>query len=114
MERQGFVWVYSSATQGSHEEPDSQPHEFACLGRPGYGTVVQVVTAEATMYSTLENALDVPHTAFLHRGLFRSASRGITITAKVQRTKDRVVAEYVGEPRPPGSSGASSRRRAGS
>ncbi|HTQ48768.1 MAG TPA: hypothetical protein VMI75_38685, partial [Polyangiaceae bacterium] len=29
-------------------------------------------------------------------------SRGITITAKVQRTADRVVAEYVGEPRPTG------------
>ena len=26
--------------------------------------------------------LDVPHTAFLHRGLFRSESRGLTITAK--------------------------------
>ena len=54
------------------------------------------------MYSTIENALDVPHTAFLHRGLFRSESRGIEITAKVRRTRDRVEAEYIGEPRPPG------------
>jgi hypothetical protein len=78
------------------------PHRFAYLGKKGYSTVGQVVEAEGTLYSTIENALDVPHTAFLHRGLFRSESRGIRITAKVQRTRDRVVAEYVGEPRPPG------------
>jgi phenylpropionate dioxygenase-like ring-hydroxylating dioxygenase large terminal subunit len=102
LEQQGFVWVYSSPSQGGDETPDTVPHRFAYQGKRGYSTVAQVVEAEGTMYSTIENALDVPHTAFLHRGLFRSASRGITITAKVHRTKDRVVAEYVGEPRPPG------------
>jgi hypothetical protein len=61
-----------------------------------------VVVADGTLYSTLENALDVPHTAFLHRGLFRADARGITIKARVHRTADRVVAEYIGEPRPPG------------
>lgn len=102
VEQQGFVWVYSSPSLGADETPDTVPHRFAYLGKKGYSTVAQVVEAEGTMYSTIENALDVPHTAFLHRGLFRSESRGITITAKVQRTRDRVVAEYVGEPRPPG------------
>ncbi len=58
--------------------------------------------AQASMYSTLENALDVPHTAFLHKGLFRNESRGIELTVKVKRTHDRVEAEYLGEPRPPG------------
>jgi phenylpropionate dioxygenase-like ring-hydroxylating dioxygenase large terminal subunit len=102
VEQQGFVWVYSSASQGTEEAPDTVPHRFAYLDKKGYSTVAQVVEAEGTMYSTIENALDVPHTAFLHRGLFRSESRGITITAKVHRSRDRVVAEYVGEPRPPG------------
>ena len=102
LEQQGFIWVYSSPSQDPAQLPDSEPHRFAYLGQPGYSTVSQVVTAEGTMYSTIENALDVPHTAFLHRGLFRSESRGITITAKVHRTRDRVAAEYVGEPRPPG------------
>lgn len=102
VEQQGFVWVCTSPSQGGDEAPDTVPHRFAYLGKKGYSTVAQVVEAEGTMYSTIENALDVPHTAFLHRGLFRSESRGITITAKVHRTRDRVVAEYVGEPRPPG------------
>lgn len=102
VEQQGYVWVHSTPQQGIDAPPATQPHRFAFLGKPGYSTVAQVVEAEGTMYSTLENALDVPHTAFLHRGLFRSESRGITITARVQRTADRVVAEYVGEPRPTG------------
>ena len=98
IEQDGYVWIH--ATPG--EMPESRPHRFACLDQPGYTTVRQVVEAEATMYSTLENALDVPHTAFLHRGLFRSQSRGIEITAAVRRSADRVEAEYIGEPRPPG------------
>jgi phenylpropionate dioxygenase-like ring-hydroxylating dioxygenase large terminal subunit len=101
IEQQGFVWVHSTPSL-EPAVPATAPHRFALLGKAGYTTVTQVVEAEGTLYSTIENALDVPHTAFLHRGLFRSASRGITITAKVQRTDDRVVAEYVGEPRPAG------------
>jgi len=102
IEQQGFVWVHTSPSQEPGAQPATQPHRFAYLGAKGYSTVAQVVEAEGTLYSTIENALDVPHTAFLHRGLFRSESRGITITAKVHRTADRVVAEYVGEPRPTG------------
>jgi phenylpropionate dioxygenase-like ring-hydroxylating dioxygenase large terminal subunit len=101
LEQQGFVWVYSAPSQGL-ETPPTTPHRFAHLDAEGYSTVIQVVEAQGTLYSTLENALDVPHTAFLHRGLFRSESRGITVTAKVHRKSDRVVAEYVGEPRPKG------------
>jgi phenylpropionate dioxygenase-like ring-hydroxylating dioxygenase large terminal subunit len=100
VEQDGFVWVCSSPR--SEGEPASAPYRFTKAGAPGYTTVRQIVRAEGTMHATIENALDVPHTAFLHRGLFRSKSRGITIEAKVTRTNDRVVAEYVGEPRPPG------------
>jgi phenylpropionate dioxygenase-like ring-hydroxylating dioxygenase large terminal subunit len=103
IEQQGFVWVLARAYQGDAPDPPAaEPHRFAYHGAKDYTTVTQVVEAEGTMYSTIENALDVPHTAFLHRGLFRSESRGLTIQAKVARTRDRVVAEYVGEPRPPG------------
>jgi len=97
-EENGFIWVY--ATPG--ETPEHEPHRFAYARAKGYTTVRRMVEAPGTLLSTLENALDVPHTAFLHKGLFRSASRGITITAQVHRTADRVVAEYIGEPRPSG------------
>jgi phenylpropionate dioxygenase-like ring-hydroxylating dioxygenase large terminal subunit len=98
VEQDGFIWVYSTAG----EMPDSLPYRFPKLGTPGYTSVSQVVYSESTMHAALENALDVPHTQFLHSGLFRSKSRGIEITANVRRTADRVVAEYVGEPRPTG------------
>lgn len=98
VEQQGFVWIYGAPDQ----EPRDEPHRFAFVGQPGYTTVSRQVCAKGTLYSTLENALDVPHTAFLHRGLFRAESRNITIRAKVRRTPERVEVEYVGEPRPPG------------
>jgi phenylpropionate dioxygenase-like ring-hydroxylating dioxygenase large terminal subunit len=103
IEQDGWIWVYSTPYKGAGAEmPASRPYRFLLTDTPGYTSVRQTVTAEATMYSTLENALDVPHTAFLHRGLFRSDSRGISLRVKVRRTRDRVEAEYLGEPRPPG------------
>jgi phenylpropionate dioxygenase-like ring-hydroxylating dioxygenase large terminal subunit len=97
-EESGFVWVYATA----NEEPVNEPHRFEYASEKGYTTVRRMVEANGTMHAALENALDVPHTQFLHKGLFRSESRGITITAKVHRSADRVVTEYQGEPRPPG------------
>lgn len=97
-EQQGLIWVYS--TPG--EVPRRAPYRFEYVDRPGYTSVVQKVEAHGTLFSTLENALDVPHTAFLHKGLFRSKSRNLAITANVTRTADRVEVEYVGEPRPEG------------
>jgi phenylpropionate dioxygenase-like ring-hydroxylating dioxygenase large terminal subunit len=98
VEQDGFIWVYSTPGLA----PDTLPYRFALLGKKGYTSVRQVVQAESTMHAALENALDVPHTQFLHSGLFRAKNRGIEITAIVRRSHDRVVAEYVGEPRPMG------------
>lgn len=97
-ERNGLLWVY--ARQGA--EPTHEPLEFAHLDDPRYAHVYQRTQAEGTLHATAENALDVPHTAFLHKGLFRSESRGIEIEAVVRASADRVEAEYIGEPRPPG------------
>jgi phenylpropionate dioxygenase-like ring-hydroxylating dioxygenase large terminal subunit len=98
-EQQGFVWVFagSGAAEG---EPFSFPH----VGEPGCTTATARFRVEATLLATLENQLDVPHTAFLHRGLFRNGA-GNEITAIVRRWGDRVEAEYVGEPRPSGLAG---------
>lgn len=97
-EEEGFIWVYATP----NEEPEVEPHKFRFARAKGYTTVRRMVEAQGTMHAALENALDVPHTAFLHKGLFRSESRGITITAKIHRSADRVETEYLGEPRPPG------------
>lgn len=96
-EQAGLVWVYGAPDV----EPSHEPYALRELG-PEYGVVTRVVEADGSLPATLENALDVPHTAFLHRGLFRGAGKTHRIRAIVTRAGDRVVTEYVGEPRPEG------------
>lgn len=97
-EQQGLVWVW--ATPG--ESPLRAPHELPCLGAPGYTSVAQSFEVDGTMHALAENTLDVPHTAFLHGGLFRKPGRDLKIEVVVRRWHDRVEAEYIGEPRPSG------------
>jgi phenylpropionate dioxygenase-like ring-hydroxylating dioxygenase large terminal subunit len=58
-----------------------------------------------SLHAVLENTLDVPHTAFLHGGLFRGGREPVEIEVVVRQGADRVEAEYLGEPRPPGLAG---------
>lgn len=99
-ERDGFVWVWPELDG----EPASEPYDLPALA-PGYARVVRSVEAPGTLHATLENALDVPHTAFLHRGLFRGAGKRNEIRATVRRSADRVEVSYAGEPRPSGAVG---------
>src|SRR5690606_10064282 len=94
----GYVWVYSTPDV----EPRGQPFRFPLLDAKGYTTVRREFTVNATMHAVVENALDVPHTAFLHGGLFRTAKKENEIEVVVRRYGDRVEAEYIGEPRPKG------------
>ena len=104
VEQDGFVWVFP----GSSEPPagDRPPFRFPCLDVPGYDTVRRSLRSAGTVHAVAENALDVPHTAFLHGGLFRGAGRApVAIDVVVRTGADRIEAEYVGEPRPPGVAG---------
>ena len=96
-EQQGLVWVWPSET----EAPRGAPYTVPAVDEPGYIRIDYTADFEATLHSTLENILDVPHTAFLHRGLFRAGERN-PIEVVVTRWGDRVQAQYVGEPRPTG------------
>jgi len=96
-DQDGLVWVYSTADA----EPRREPFRFPEVGR-GYTVARREVFAPGTMHATLENALDVPHTAFLHGGLFRTAKKRNEIRAVLRRFGDRAEVEYIGEPRPSG------------
>jgi phenylpropionate dioxygenase-like ring-hydroxylating dioxygenase large terminal subunit len=96
-ESDGLVWVYAE----SDTQPQIAPFRLEIPAGQGYSTVIREVEAEATLHAAVENALDVPHTAFLHRGLFRGGKQN-EITAIVSRYAARVEIEYKGEPRPPG------------
>jgi phenylpropionate dioxygenase-like ring-hydroxylating dioxygenase large terminal subunit len=97
-ERDGYVWVWGAP----RHEPDVAPYAIPVVDRR-YTVVHYDVVADGSLHQTIENALDVPHTAYLHGGLFRSAtSPKHDVRAVITRARDRVQVEYVGEPRPPG------------
>ena len=100
-EQDGLVWVYMRANQ----EPKREPFRLQESDDPSYARIAYADSFEATLYGTLENILDVPHTAFLHKGLFRGDSKRTEIEVEVQRGPRHAQAEYIGEPRPKGLMG---------
>ena len=97
-EQDGYVWVWGEPGV----EPESDPPRASIESGRGYSNIRQTVVFDATVHATIENALDVPHTAFLHRGLFRGRREPIEIKAIVTRSPSSVQVEFQGEPRPPG------------
>lgn len=95
-EQDGLVWVAPSGL------PPSPPRRLPHLGARGYTTVRSALTVRGSLYRAVENVLDVPHTAYLHGGLFRTPGAAHDIEVVVRRWPDRCEAEYVGEPRPGG------------
>jgi hypothetical protein len=69
---------------------------------PRYTVVRRDMAMSCTVHAAVENALDVPHTGFLHGGLFRTSRKRNEIEVVVRRRTDSVEAEYIGEPRPTG------------
>lgn len=97
-EQDGVVWVYATPDV----EPVREPYVFRWARDPRYHSGRETFEVDGTIHAVAENALDVPHTAFLHKGLFRKAGGGNRVEVVVRRWHDRAQAEYIGEPRPPG------------
>jgi len=98
---QGWVWVYSEADV----DPDSAPYEIPCADQAQYLTIRERLEMPGPLDAVAENALDVPHTAFVHAGLFRKNSDRQEIEVII-RTLDRgVEAQFIGEQRPEGLAG---------
>ncbi len=89
-EQDGFVWVYLGTPQRAG---DRDPFRFPSTGR-GWSSYVMVTTFDGDVTDLVENFMDVPHTAFVHRGWFRKPSGGVPAAADVERTADAVVVTY--------------------
>ena len=89
------MWLWGSAD----DEPTASPSPCPISG-PGRtsGEVVFRQDMDCTVHASIENALDVPHTAFLHGGLFRKPGRGPRVEAVRTDLPDGVEVRYVGEP----------------
>lgn len=97
----GFVWVFSTPD----EEPRTEPFRFPHLDDPRFTHARREFRVEAHMHAVLENTLDVPHTAFLHGGYFRTAKKTNEIEVVIRRRAGGVEAEYLNEPAPKGLAG---------
>lgn len=97
-ELDGFIWVY--ATPGV--EPTHEPFRFPHLETRGYTSVRRGFVVNASLHAALENTLDVPHTGFLHGGLFRTAEKKNVLEVVVRRGARHAEAEFFGEPVPRG------------
>lgn len=92
-EQDGFVWVWPRAGA----EPKGEPIRIPRCDDPAYVVIVREYDVECTMHAALENALDVPHTAFVHRGDFRGKGSR-EIEAVRRRIPGGIEVEYKGEP----------------
>jgi len=102
----GFVWVLpETGPAAGPAPPAAPPFRFPRVDEAGYTTVRRSLSVTAGLHAALENTLDVPHTAFLHGGLFRGGRPPVDIEVVVRHTAEGVEAEYLGEPRPPGLAG---------
>lgn len=97
-ELDGFVWLWAKPD----EVPTGEPFRFPHLGTPGYTHVRRSFEVESTLHAMIENTLDVPHTAFLHGGLFRNPGGAPPLEVVVRSGPISVSAEYLGEPVPGG------------
>jgi phenylpropionate dioxygenase-like ring-hydroxylating dioxygenase large terminal subunit len=96
VEQQGLIW-----TSLGTPPAERRPFAFRLLGEAGYSSARIDAEVESSLLGTLENVLDVLHTSFLHRGLFRGGERR-AISATVRARPDGTEVVYEGEPRPSG------------
>jgi nitrite reductase/ring-hydroxylating ferredoxin subunit len=101
--QQGILWAWADPEHPPAIPEEAAPHRFAPADDPRYLVVRKVLDAPGPVHAVIENALDVPHTAFLHGGLFRRADTPRRpVTCEITREGRRAVCRYVGESAPTG------------
>ena len=93
IEQDGFVWVWADP----ESEPIGSPVRIPFADHPEYIAIHREYLFECTLQAALENALDVPHTGFVHQGDFRGKRDRLEIVAERRRIQDGIEVEYIGE-----------------
>lgn len=97
VEQDGMVWVVPSGTALT-----ATPPRLDHVGDGDYRTIYLRLDVPGPMLAAVENALDVPHTSFLHKGLFRGGRERVPVGVTIRHGVDFVEAIFEGEPVPPG------------
>jgi phenylpropionate dioxygenase-like ring-hydroxylating dioxygenase large terminal subunit len=84
----GLVWVFAG-----DEAPARPPRPFPHLGEAGWTSFLMRNRFQAGPLACLENFLDCPHTAYVHRGWFRT-TRAREVPARVSVGPDEVRVDF--------------------
>ncbi|CAN1209529.1 Phenoxybenzoate dioxygenase [Tumidithrix helvetica PCC 7403] len=87
-EQDGYIYVRLSATPKS-SRPFAMPH----YRETGWETVRTINRFANNVTNCVENFIDIPHTAFVHPGIFRTA-RQQQLAMQVERRQGAVLVEY--------------------
>lgn len=91
-EQDGYVWVCPG-----DRRPDHPPRRFPHCGEDGWITFRMRTLFDSDVESCLENFLDCPHTATVHRGWFRNPDPR-EVDAVMRRHAEGVEVEFANEP----------------
>lgn len=92
IERDGYVYVRLNHDAPADITPFAMPH----FGDAGWKTLRLQNRFLNNVSNCVENFIDIPHTAFVHRAIFRS-SKGERLRARVSRMEGRVQVAYANE-----------------
>ena len=98
VEADGFVWVWGEPDAAPSGQPFALPDLTDRADARRVGRTVFMCDLDSTMHAALENALDVPHTAYLHGGIFRGRKEPREITAVRRELPSGIEVQYLGEP----------------
>lgn len=91
VEQDGSLWVWLG-----DRAPLADPFRFPHCSEPGWSSFFMHTRFEAPVEACLENFLDVPHTIFVHPGLFRRGATKPT-RVRVHERAEGALAEFVDE-----------------
>lgn len=92
-EQDGYIWLCMS------EKPAQEtPPRFEYINNKAWTSFRMQTQFKASVENCLENFLDVPHAAFVHKFWFRASNPKI-VSAEVSELPDGAIAEYFSESR---------------
>jgi phenylpropionate dioxygenase-like ring-hydroxylating dioxygenase large terminal subunit len=92
IEKEGYVYVYLNAD----EAPEGEPFSIPKFAAKGYHHIRLINEFDNTVTNCVENFVDIPHTVFVHPGIFR-VRRNQRFTARIIRDQGRVTVHYQNE-----------------
>ncbi|BDS06161.1 (Fe-S)-binding protein [Oceaniferula spumae] len=95
IEKQGVVWVWMPDSENP-SKPYTMPLDFPMFDESGWNHWYMERHFEGNAFHCVENFLDVPHTAHVHRGLFRGDEEN-EVEIEITSGTDWIQAEFINE-----------------